>query len=351
MFKKLTAAAAILTVGILAVPASAASFSINEPLATPGALDSSWTVSGRDFTPSIVTIAGDTPANALRLTDNTNSKSGFVLYNTAISINKGIDISFNQAQWGGTGADGIVFFVKNAANTSTTPGASGGGLGYSPFVGNENTTPVNGLGGALLGIGLDAYGNFGNQNGLESAGGRDCTQTFVGTNGTGNVNAITLRGPGNGLDGYCMLANSYVLGANAKQPLIADYASRAEASRKVRVVIDAATKTEPKVTVYYQDEQIIQVPLPDAFLDVSNIKIGFGAGTGGINNNHEVWGLTSQAADPIEEEPVEEPVDNGNTDEELAATGASSEMLWTGFAASLMLMTAGVYAVRRSRKN
>lgn len=343
MFKKLTAAAAILTVGILAVPASAASFSINEPLSTPGALDSSWTVSGKDFTPSIVTNAGDTPENALRITDATTSKSGFVLYNASISTNKGVDVTFQQAQWGGSGADGIVFFVKNAANTSNLPGATGGALGYSPNTMGD-TSP--GLPGALLGIGLDAHGAFGEANG------NGCDSSLTGTTGTGSVNAITLRGPGNNLDGYCLLANSYLLKENGKLTLINDYTSRAQADRKVRVVIDAATKADARVTVYYQDEQIIQVPLPEEFSDVSNIKIGFSAGTGGLHNNHEVWGLASQAADPIEEEPVEEePVDNGNTDEELAATGASSEMLWTGFAASLMLMTAGVYAVRRSRRS
>jgi hypothetical protein len=337
MFKKLTAAAAILTVGILALPASAASFTISEPLSTPGALDSSWVVSGRGYTPSIVTNAGDTPANALRLTDNTNGKSGFVLYNTSISTNKGIDVSFNQAQWGGTGADGIVFFVKNAANTSNVPGATGGGLGYSP----STDGGVAGLPGALLGIGLDAYGSFGN------ASGNGCTSSFAGTNGNGNVNAITLRGPGNGLDGYCLLADSYVLGANGKQALIDDYANRQDANRKVRVVIDAATKTDPKVTVYYQDEQIIQVALPEAFNDVSAVKIGFSAGTGGVNNNHDVWGLVSQAAEPVEEEPV----DNGTPEEELAATGADSVALWYGFALALVLMALGGFAIRRSNRS
>lgn len=341
MSNKITVAAAILTVGILAVPASAASFAINEPFSTPGALDSSWVVSGQGFTPSIVTNAGDTPENALRLTDATNNKSGFVLYDTPISTNRGVDITFKQAQWGGNGADGMVFFVKNAANTSNAIGAR---LAYSSDV--ASSTP--GLPGALLAVALDSYGSFG----TAAANGNGCNSTFTGSQGNGNENAVTLRGPGNNLDGYCLLADSYSLAGNGKLPLINNYASRAAATRTVRVVLDAANKTDAKVTVYYQDEQIIQAPLPDAFSDVSNIKIGFSAGTGGLNNNHEVWGLTSQDADPIVEEPVvEEPVDNGNTDEELAATGASSEMLWTGFAASLMLMAAGVFAVRRSRRS
>jgi hypothetical protein len=148
-----------------------------------------------------------------------------------------------------------------------------------------------------------------------------------------------------------MLADSYVLTSNAKDPLVNDFTSRQQADRKVRVVIDPATKTDPKVTVYYQDEQIIQVALPDAFNDVKNVKIGFGAGTGGVNNNHEVWGLETQEADSAYVAPEEEPVDNGNTEEELADTGADGNILWFGFALSLMLIAAGTFAVVRSRKN
>lgn len=338
MIKKLSAASAVLAVAVFAIPASAASFSINEPLSTPGALDSSWTVSGNGFTPSIVANAGDTPENAMRLTEAQEGQSGFVLYNTAISTNRGIDVTFHQAQWGGNGADGIVFFVKDAANTSTTPGGSGGAMGYSPAEGD-------GLAGALLGIGLDAYGSFG------GASGSFCDDPYTGSTGGGNVNAVTLRGPGNGTAGYCLLADSYNLVSNGKLPLIQSYGSREAADRKVRVVVDAAYKEDAKVTVYYQDEQIIQVPLPAAFSSVTNVKIGFAAGTGGSVDNHDVWGLTSQAADPVEEEPVEEPIDNGDTEEELADTGLGSEVLWYGFALSLSLIAAGVFAVRRSRRN
>ena len=62
------------------------------------------------------------------------------------------------------------------------------------------------------------------------------------------------------------------------------------------------------------------------------MKIGFAAGTGGSVDNHDVWGLVSQAADPVDEEPVDEPGDNGGTEEELADTGLDSELLWYGFA-------------------
>jgi LPXTG-motif cell wall-anchored protein len=71
-----------------------------------------------------------------------------------------------------------------------------------------------------------------------------------------------------------------------------------------------------------------------------------------LNNNHDVWGLVSQAADPNEEEPVEEePVDNGTPEEELADTGADSVALWFGFALALALMALGGFAIRRSTRS
>lgn len=333
MLKRLSAASVIGVVGLLAIPAAAATFSINEPLSTPGPLSDAWVVSGKDFTPSVITNAGDTPENALRLTEASNGLSGFVLYDTAIPTSNGIDITFHQAQWGGSGADGIVFFVKDASNRIFLPGAAGGSMGYSAGVGDD----INGLPGALLGIGLDAYGSFG----YEDAGGRGCNSDFTGTNGEGNVNAVTLRGPGNGLDGYCLIANSYKLTDNGKLPLIDDYNSRKDADRKIRVVIDAATKADPKVTVYYNDDQIIEAALPDAFDNVANVNVGFTSGTGGLNNNHEVWGLTSVAADPVEEE---KPVDE--VEEELADTGYDAITV-SAIAAVLLLL--GGFTIRASR--
>jgi hypothetical protein len=44
---------------------------------------------------------------------------------------------------------------------------------------------------------------------------------------------------------------------------------------------------------------------------VSTVKIGSSAGTGGSVNNHNVWGLTSTAADST------------STEEEFASTGSS----------------------------
>lgn len=273
--------------GMAAFPAAATTFSISEPLDTPGALSSPWVVDGV-VDPTVVTKS-DTPANALQLTDNNGDQTGYALYNQAISVTQGIDITFHQAQYGGDGgADGIVFFVKKGTDTSTVPGAAGGGLGFNP----SSEGPSDGLSGALLGVGLDAYGNFANADG----DGSDCATTFTRSDGGGGANAITVRGPGQGLTGYCMLADSFIVTDHDLDPISAGYTSRAEADRTVRVVIDPATATSPKVTVYYQGTLTVQVPLPAEFLDQSTVKVGFSSGTGGSTDYHDVWGLTSVAA-------------------------------------------------------
>jgi hypothetical protein len=294
------------------VAASAASFDISEPLSTNGPLTSPWVASGT-VTPAVVD-------GALLLTNDDEGQRGFALYDQAISVTRGIDVTFSQAQWGGTGADGIVFFVKKGSDTSTTPGAGGGALGYA----SDGGDGVNGLSGALLGIGLDSYGNFADAG----SNGVGCATTFNGF----VANAITVRGDGQGQVGYCLLAAPYNLSANSLNPLSASYATRDEAARQVRVVIDPANASDPRVTVYYDGGTlpIIDIPLPASFSAVPTVKIGFSAGTGGSVNNHNVWGLTSTSAD------------SASTEEELASTGSSETV---GIAALVLGIVATIAAV------
>jgi hypothetical protein len=313
------AAAAFLATG---VTASAASFDISEPLSTNGPLVAPWVVTGT-VTPAVVD-------GALLLTNTDTGQRGFALYNEAISVTRGIDVTFSQAQWGGDGADGIVFFVKKGSDSNTTPGASGGALGYAPSAlipasgGDPEVPAVPGLSGALLGVGLDAYGNFASTD----AEGDDCVTTFA----RGGGNAIVVRGAGQGQLGYCLLADSYGLNANALNPLSANYATRLEAARVVRVVIDPANATNPRVKVYYDGgtTPVVDIALPAAFSSVPSVKIGFSAGTGGSVDTHNVWGLTSTAA------PA------SSAGEDLATTGSSQNV---GIVALLLGILATIAAV------
>lgn len=324
MKKIIVTALAATSVFAATVAASGVAFDISEPLSTNGPLTAPWVVSGT-VTPAVV-------GNALLLTDATTSQNGFALYDEAISVTRGIDVTFSQAQWGGDGADGIVFFVKKGDDTSTTPGAVGGSMGYSRAEDNDGDSgnglvPVAGLSGALLGIGLDSFGNFASSN----TDGTDCATSFA----RGGGNAISVRGAGQGQLGYCLLADSYGLTANSLSPLSAFYASRLDAARTVRVVIDSATASNPRVRVFYDGsaEPVIDIALPAAFSAVPSVKIGFAAGTGGSTNNHAVWGLTSTTAE--------------SSGEELADTGSSEAV---GLGALVVATLAGIAAVAVRRR-
>src|SRR6185312_11451999 len=106
----------------------------------------------------------------------------------------GLQMDFDQAQYGGSGADGISFFLSDGSRQLTTTGASGAALGYSTSGGQPGVT------GGYLGVGLDAWGFFKNSDieGADCAGTNPYDRTRV-------PNVVSLRGPGDGTSGYCLL--------------------------------------------------------------------------------------------------------------------------------------------------
>ncbi len=137
----------------------------------------------------------------LQLTDAANFKAGSILYQRPIPATAGISVVFEQYQYGGSQADGIGFFLVDGATAGSQVGADGGSLGYA----QRDNTP--GVPGGYLGVGLDSYGNYyddGEQRGRNCpAGQRSPAGTIDGRVGP---NIVTLRGPGNGQDGYCWFA-------------------------------------------------------------------------------------------------------------------------------------------------
>jgi hypothetical protein len=56
------------------------------------------------------------PQGALRLTSNAKNQSAFVFYNFPIPATNGLVIEFNYFSYGGTGADGLTFFLFDGDN-------------------------------------------------------------------------------------------------------------------------------------------------------------------------------------------------------------------------------------------
>jgi hypothetical protein len=160
-------------------------------------------VCGDDFKTGPVPVHGKTPGY-LQLTDADNYEAGAIVYNAPLVNEHGIEVTFAQYQYGGTGADGISFFLVDGDTDLTSPGAYGGSLGYA----QHGALP--GVDGGYLGLGLDAWGNFS----ADTEGrGTGCPTEFqapahLTTDFNRAPDAVALRGPGQGTDGYCLIATT-----------------------------------------------------------------------------------------------------------------------------------------------
>ena len=185
-------------------PAAAGS---NDTCLTAGSSTGQLPIPGCNLSP--VDAGG---SGVLRLTPNTASKVGSTFYQTSLPTSAGLDIKFDTYQyWAAStsGADGIGFALTavDPANPAppTITGPTGGDLGYSM----TGSTP--GIPYGYLGYGADAWGNFANS----TFGGSGCALPSGLVAGKAYPENLTVRGPGNGTSGYCILgttASSYGLG-------------------------------------------------------------------------------------------------------------------------------------------
>jgi Bacterial Ig-like domain (group 3) len=174
-------------------------------------------------------------AGALRLTSAGNTLEGGIGATGSVPISEGLDASFDSYQYGGTGADGIVFYlaVTDPFNPQvpTAIGQAGGSLGYSA------TGASAGLAHGYLGLGLDVYGNYLN-SGFDGSG---CSSAPGSTTQATNV---TVRGPGNGSVGYCVLPgyNDTLGGTPAVRDALHG-TTRANSDVPVEVIINPSTSS------------------------------------------------------------------------------------------------------------
>jgi hypothetical protein len=284
----------------------------------------------------------------LRLTSTTGGQAATFLYNSPLPLSGGLDITFKLSMWGGTGADGISFFLKDGANADDSPGASGGSLGYGLF------TTTAGIQGALIGIGFDRFGNFSG-----SAPAADCPapNATTGDLGSGSSpNTLVVRGPdlSADADGTC---GYYLLGSQ-EVDFTSGAGDREGRAREVRVVIDPPSGAAPKVKVFLgpvgalPTTPTLEVDQPTVFSTTPTFKFGFSASTGGSTNNHEVWdlgiGATAAVAAPAAAAPptlVCEP-DPYRTGETVTCriTGGppNSDILWHAYGDGVLFGAQGV---------
>ncbi|MBD2508083.1 DUF4347 domain-containing protein [Nostoc muscorum FACHB-395] len=215
-------------------------------------------------------------SGALRLTSATSDQASFVIYNRPINASNGLSITFNIHAYGGTGADGISFFLIDGNANPTAAGSTGGSLGYS----SNGSTP--GLVGGYLGVGFDEFGNF--------------SKSVYGAGGPGaRPDSIAVHG--SQANSYNYLAGTETLPEGIDTP----GQSRSAAQKKVQIDLTPAGLLSLKIDLNNDGDFLDNNETPAALQNYnvvasngelpSTFKFGFSASTGDYTNVHEITGL------------------------------------------------------------
>lgn len=269
------------------------------------------------------------PFGYLQLTPASNDEVGAVLFDSPIPSRNGLEVTFEQWQYGNNPAfppaDGISFFLTNGAEQLNTPGPFGGSLGYAQKLPDDN--PANpflpGVDHGYLGIGLDVLGNY---FGDWEHRGNGCPEGQRSPAGTifrvpaPGPNMVTVRGPGNGVVGYCFLtattSNFTTTGPwpstlpgqlqgtlTAIPPGTTPEEAQAllePSKRTVRIRISPAPEPQVTVDLDFQDgrgfQRVLDFPAPEPV--PSSFRFGFGASTGLFTDVHLIRNLKISTITP-----------------------------------------------------
>jgi hypothetical protein len=239
----------------------------------------------------------------LRLTENQNNQTGYVYINIPFPSVFGIKASFEYFSYGGDlqrRADGLTVFLFDADVPIFNAGGFGGSLGYA----QKDGAP--GLSRGYLGIGFDEFGNFGNSSEGKIGG-------FPGAGTELVPDAVVIRGPGNGTNGYeflvgrrTMVTGNDGLNLGAQFPISSGGTGTSRVTDPNqpgyrKVFLDLQPKPdgtgyfltlEMLVTTVLGQPRIVTIfSRPYDFPAPKNLKIGFAASTGGFTNYHEIRNL------------------------------------------------------------
>ncbi|MEM7231851.1 MAG: hypothetical protein AAF517_06745, partial [Planctomycetota bacterium] len=217
----------------------------------------------------------------LRLTPNSTFSKGFAFFDTAFPTSEGVSFEFVFSTWGGTGADGITFFLFDGSidSSSFSTGDFGGSLGYA-----NGCAPDEGMTGGYLGIGFDEFGNFSNPSDRCKSG------------GPGQIpNSIAVRGSGSGFAGYAYLTGTATLSDNLDFPGVGTRPDQSGTSfRQVNIDITPDQRLTVRMKFGADADSVTLIDNFDlssaAGQDAlpSTLKLGFAGSTGLATNNHDV---------------------------------------------------------------
>ncbi|HAS58136.1 MAG TPA: hypothetical protein DCS64_06515, partial [Algoriphagus sp.] len=295
---------------------------------------------GAPIDPVLTAATGENPEGQgfLRLTNNNTDQRGYVYVDLPFSSAYGLKFSFEYFMYGGSGADGISVFLfdGNISAADFQIGGWGGSLGYAPINATDIIpAPVNlpGLKGGYLGLGLDAFKNWGNNmegrlGSFDNPNAAPINLSFIPPNKE-YFQSIAVRGPES--DNYRFIAGKRVLHGPDNEPSpavvlppsaylypnIADISRRFSLASPVKVVDcnqDGYRKVFVNLAPTGSGTYLLSVDLlvtengfrriepiitnvPYNFPAPDNLKIGFAASTGGQTNFHEIRNVTVEVSD------------------------------------------------------
>jgi len=202
---------------------------------------------------------------ALRLTQAVGTAAGGIISASSFPSSGGFTATFTEYSYGGNGADGIAFILLDASKGMPSAlGAGGGALGYA------------GITGGYVAVGIDEYGNW-NASGC---GGGGCS----GGAASGN-SGVAIRGStANTETLLSTTTGSMSLWSNVSTRSAATshtFTITMTAAGMMSVVKDGTTVLSG-VNVYGQSGAV-----------PANFRIAITASTGGLNNIHEITGISA----------------------------------------------------------
>jgi hypothetical protein len=242
-----------------------------------------------------------------QLTNINQNSVGSLLYDKAFPSNDGYELTVDTWQYGGQGslpqapgADGISVFLSDGSFPLTASGGKGGSLGYAQIENNAQGYLSNGIAGGYVGVGLDVWGSYANslearQRGCQTPPNPNPPEPERYDTGEGIPDSITIRGPGNGMDGYCYQTHkkANTLGGSLHGT------SLANARRTIRLTV---TKGSPLIVtdIDFHDGRGFQrassytplTPPPATF------KFGFSASTGTFTDYHLIDNVQVRTTSP-----------------------------------------------------
>jgi len=220
--------------------------------------------SSGSFTPQIIN-------NRLRMTEAVGNQATAATYQrTFPGADNLIQVEFDYYAYGGSGADGLAVVFSDASVTPQA-GGYGGSLGYA-----QEPDGSGGFAGGWLGIGLDEYGNFANNN-----EGRQGGDGFT-------PDAVTIRGA----------APSYAYIADSGELQNGIDSNNDNNPYRYRITIDSRNNQTPELTVERRGrgtgnrfELLIQETLSGQPPIPENMFLSLTGSTGGSDNIHELDNL------------------------------------------------------------